>query len=229
MANAMCRKRLQQELVALGRNPVEYIESVPLERNILEWHYAIEGPPDSPYAGGTYHGVLRFPSDYPFKPPAILMFTKNGRFKTHTRLCLSMSDFHPETWNPIWSVSSILSGLLSFMLDSTSTVGSIETSAAQKRLFAARSMEENIKNKEFCSLFPHLVEKYQKEKAATKTSADKVSSRPVSGGSAEPARNKENANDLKGQDGPATSGIPWWMILSALGVAALASLYILVT
>ena len=30
-----------------------------------------------------------------------------------------MSDFHPETWVPAWSVSSILNGVLSFMLEST--------------------------------------------------------------------------------------------------------------
>lgn len=29
------------------------------------------GPPDSPYTGGEYHGVLLFPSEYPFKPPGI--------------------------------------------------------------------------------------------------------------------------------------------------------------
>ena len=36
--------------------------------------------------------------DYPFKPPSLLMVTPNGRFETGQRLCLSMSDFHPETW-----------------------------------------------------------------------------------------------------------------------------------
>lgn len=29
------------------------------------------GPPDSSYVGGEYHGVLMFPSEYPFKPPGI--------------------------------------------------------------------------------------------------------------------------------------------------------------
>ena len=33
------------------------------------------------------------------------------------RLCLSISDFHPDTWNPAWSVSTILTGLLSFMVN----------------------------------------------------------------------------------------------------------------
>lgn len=44
------------------------------------------------------------------------MITPNGRFQTNTRLCLSISDFHPDTWNPAWSVSTILTGLLSFMV-----------------------------------------------------------------------------------------------------------------
>jgi len=48
MATAMCRKRLQIELVNLQKNPVEHITAMPHEKNILEWHYVIEGPKDSP-------------------------------------------------------------------------------------------------------------------------------------------------------------------------------------
>ena len=50
-------------------------------------------------AGGVYHGKLLFPAAYPFKPPSILMLTPNGRFAVNQRLCLSMSDYHPESWN----------------------------------------------------------------------------------------------------------------------------------
>ena len=35
------------------------------------------GPPDSPFAGGEYHGVLLFPSEYPFKPPGIKVRSSN--------------------------------------------------------------------------------------------------------------------------------------------------------
>ena len=31
------------------------------------------------------------------------------------RLCLSMSDYHPESWNPSWSIETLLVGLQSFM------------------------------------------------------------------------------------------------------------------
>lgn len=43
------------------------------------------------------------------------MITPSGRFQVDTRLCLSISDFHPDTWNPSWTVSTILMGLVSFM------------------------------------------------------------------------------------------------------------------
>ena len=79
-------------------------------------HYVIKGPENTPYDGGFYHGKLVFPREFPFQPPSIYMTTPNGRFKVNTKLCLSISDFHPDTWNPAWSVSTILIGLLSFMV-----------------------------------------------------------------------------------------------------------------
>ena len=69
------------------------------------------------------------------------------------------SDYHPDTWNPAWSVSTILTGLLSFMLEKSPTLGSIETSETDKRQYAVRSHEFNLKNKTFCELFPDQAEK----------------------------------------------------------------------
>ena len=65
----------------------------------------------SPYAGGIYHGVLLFPKEYPLRPPGVKLLTKNGRFHINRRLCLSMSDFHPESWNPMWSIGYVLCSL----------------------------------------------------------------------------------------------------------------------
>lgn len=161
MASAMATKRLRKEYLAMQRKPVDYIQAVPLETNILEWHYVITGTKGSPYEGGFYHGKLKFPPEYPMKPPSVMMITPNGRFKTNQRLCLSMSDFHPETWNPMWSVSSILTGLYSFMLENQATLGSISTSDAQKRKYAAASLESNCSNATFRKLFPDLVELHE--------------------------------------------------------------------
>lgn len=67
------------------------------------------------------------------------MHTPSGRFQPSTRLCLSISDFHPKSFNPAWEVSTILIGLLSFMTSEEMTTGSVSASDAERRLFAARS------------------------------------------------------------------------------------------
>lgn len=150
--------RLKQDYMRLKRDPVPYITAEPLPSNILEWHYVIKGPEDSPYHGGYYHGTLLFTKEFPFKPPSIYMVTPNGRFKTNKRLCLSISDFHPDTWNPAWSVATILTGLLSFMLETTPTLGSCESTSYEKRKYARQSLEFNMKNEVFCELFPEVCE-----------------------------------------------------------------------
>jgi len=91
------------------------------------------------------------------------MITPNGRFKTDTRLCLSISDYHPDTWNPAWSVATILTGLLSFMLERSPTLGSIETSDWDKRQFASKSLEFNLQSRVFCELFPEMTRECREE------------------------------------------------------------------
>ncbi|KAI8099112.1 ubiquitin-conjugating enzyme/RWD-like protein [Halteromyces radiatus] len=156
MATKAAFRRLTKEYMELQKNPPPYIVARPVENNILEWHYVIQGPPDTPYQGGEYYGRLTFPSDYPYKPPAIRMSTPSGRFQTDTRLCLTMSDFHPSLWNPSWSVATILNGLLSFMTTDENTTGSIRTTDAEKRIYALRSHRANLKMVKFRDVFPDL-------------------------------------------------------------------------
>ena len=144
-----------------------------LTRNLSLSHAILllhDQAPDTPYEGGYYHGKVIFPSQYPFKPPSIMMSTPSGRFQTNTKLCLSMSDFHPESWNPLWSVGTILTGLLSFMSEDGMTTGSIQTTLEEKKAFARQSLAFNCKNPTFRKLFPDLVEKF--ESKASTSSAD---------------------------------------------------------
>ncbi|CDK25885.1 unnamed protein product [Kuraishia capsulata CBS 1993] len=159
MASKSAHKRLTKEYRAIQANPPPFIVAKASEQNILEWHYVITGPPETPYEGGQYHGTLSFPTEYPFKPPAIRMTTPNGRFQVNTRLCLSMSDYHPDTWNPGWSVSTILTGLLSFMTGDEPTTGAIVTSLATKENLALASRQFNVnQNPRFVKEFPELVQ-----------------------------------------------------------------------
>ena len=102
--------------------------AAPEVNNIFIWHFVIFNLQDEPYKGGYYMGKLIFPQDYPFKPPSIMMTTESGRFSINQRICLSISDYHPETWSPVWPVKSVIIGLVSFFVSEDDTVGSIRTS-----------------------------------------------------------------------------------------------------
>ena len=181
MASPLATKRLTRELKSLQKNPLTSpkITAQPNEANILEWYYVLEGDsdPSSPYHGGIYFGKLVFPKEYPYKPPGVLMLTPNGRFKPNRRLCLSMSDFHPESWNPMWSISTILTGLYSFMVEKTPTTGSIETSIATKRRLARESLDWNVKERMFCNLFPEYVEIWKEREEERKKKEEEALAR----------------------------------------------------
>ena len=179
----LCYARLQKELKEITRNPLPNICAAPSPSNILEWHYVLRGNADTVYAGGVYHGVISFPKEYPYKPPAIFIQTPNGRFKTGCRLCLSISDFHPESWNPLWGISPILLGVQSFFYEDTITHGALKgVSDEEKRSLAEKSLEYNVKNSvTFRKLFPEYVKEYKdREKRCAKASSSPVQTPPIS-------------------------------------------------
>ncbi|KAJ1729242.1 Ubiquitin-conjugating enzyme E2 6 [Coemansia sp. Benny D160-2] len=154
MASKTAAKRLNKEYILIKKSPPEYIVAKPTEKNVLEWHYIFTGPPKTPYEGGQYHGKLVFPKDYPFAPPAIQMITPNGRFEVNKDICTSMSNYHPQTWNPGWSVATILVGLLSMMTGTESTTGGLDNvSDEEKARLAAQSRKFNENNVTFKRVF----------------------------------------------------------------------------
>ena len=148
-------KRLINEYKRILEQPIENIITHPTEDNILEWYYLIKSDKNE-YSGGEYMGKLEFSEEYPMKPPKITMITPSGRFETNTRLCLSISDFHPESWNPSWNVETILIGLYSFMLSeeySEGTIGSIKDTVENRKKYAKESIEFNNKQEIYIDLF----------------------------------------------------------------------------
>ena len=150
MAPALATNRLRKELINLKKDPPPGVLAEPNEADILSWHYCIQGPKDTHYEGGAYVGKIKFPPEYPLKPPSIYMLTPSGRFQCNTKLCMSMSDFHPESWNPMWSVATIIQGIQSFMASEELTTGGMMASDADRRKLASVSMAFNAKT------FPNL-------------------------------------------------------------------------
>lgn len=135
-------KRILQEVKEMQSNPSDDFMSLPLEENIFEWQFAILGPCDSEFEGGIYHGRIQLPADYPFKPPSFMLLTPNGRFETQTKICLSISNHHPEHWQPSWSVRTALVALIAFMpTNPGGALGSLDYPKGERRLLAIKSRE----------------------------------------------------------------------------------------
>lgn len=63
----------------------------------------------------------------------------------------------------MWSVSTILEGLHSFMNEDANAVGSIFDSDEARVVYAAKSLGFNVKDKKFAELFPELVGLYNRD------------------------------------------------------------------
>jgi len=76
-----------------------------------------------------------------------------------------MSDFHPELWNPMWSIRSILTGLISFMNSEDITTGGVEASSAHRIDLAKKSLEHCMEHDPLASeLFKDELESIAKER-----------------------------------------------------------------
>lgn len=133
-------KRILRELKEISESDNPDIAAAALEDNIFEWLFVIRGAWGSEFEGGIYHGRILMPAEYPFKPPAFVMMTPSGRFETKTKICLSISSYHPESWQPSWSVQSALVALIAFMqTPGNGAIGSMDSSVEDRKEMATES------------------------------------------------------------------------------------------
>ncbi|GAB7339495.1 hypothetical protein MBLNU457_6116t1 [Dothideomycetes sp. NU457] len=134
-------KRILKEASELQTQPSADFTASPLETNLFEWHFTLRGPPTpSPFAGGLYHGRIVLPPSYPLRPPSFRFLTPSGRFEPNREICLSISGFHEETWQPAWGIRTALVAIRSFMdSDAGGQVGGMSTGEEVRRRLARES------------------------------------------------------------------------------------------
>jgi len=132
-------KRLMREAKELSEATSDYYAQ-PLSDNLFEWHFTVRGPSDTEFDGGVYHGRIILPPEYPMKPPNIIILTPNGRFETGKKICLSISGYHPETWQPSWSIRTALLAIIGFMpTPGQGTIGSLDYPPEERKKLAKKS------------------------------------------------------------------------------------------
>jgi len=121
----MAKKDYDTQVKKFGKINDNFI-CLPDPEDCYVWYYVVFGLEMEGFKGGYYLGKITCPADYPAKAPNIRMITENGRLHTTDSICMSISDMHPESWNPAWKVNQIVCGLLSMWLgDTEGTYGTV--------------------------------------------------------------------------------------------------------
>jgi ubiquitin-conjugating enzyme E2 J2 len=149
----ICQKRLEKEYLKIKECPIPNIIVKPALDDIKTWYFLIHSLEDCDYADGVYMGIVKVPNNYPSRAPTFEMVTPSGRFQTYTKLCTTFSHYHPEQWSPNWKISTTLIGLVSFMLENGTGVGSITGTNAERKNFAKDSVKFNYTNSDFKRVF----------------------------------------------------------------------------
>ena len=96
--------------------PLCFAQPKDQDMNIRHWTGYIDGPEQTPYAGGRFHLTIDFPSNYPFKSPEIRFTTPiyHPNISTKGEICL---DILHSQWSPALNVRAILVSLCSLLTD----------------------------------------------------------------------------------------------------------------
>ena len=65
------QKRLSKEMNDMKNDPIPGVTIDLVNDQITNWNVHIEGPADSPYAGGKFTVNVDFSDNYPFKCPKL--------------------------------------------------------------------------------------------------------------------------------------------------------------
>ena len=115
----MTLRRIVKELEDIKSDPPSNCSAGPINDNdMYHWTATIIGPSDSPYSGGIFNLSIRFPSEYPFKPPKIKFTTKiiHPNINSNGNICLDVLNAG-QAWSPALTIVKILLSISSLLTD----------------------------------------------------------------------------------------------------------------
>ena len=114
MAQAL--KRLQKELLELNKIESEDFGGGPIDdSDMFNWQAFITGPEESPYEGGYFNLEIRFPREFPFRPPKAYFQTKiyypNFNYNNSGQICCCALGILNDEWAPDITIVQILKSI----------------------------------------------------------------------------------------------------------------------
>ena len=123
------------------KDPSDDFVANPVKDDMFCWHFTIRGPTETEFEGGLYHGIIKLPMSYPSRPPNIMFLTPNGRFEINMDICLSMTKYHKEEWQPAWTIRSMLEAIIAFfpVREDHDAIGALNSNVESRKFYAKQS------------------------------------------------------------------------------------------
>lgn len=106
-------ERLQRQLS--DQTHPSLIQGVKLPDGTIDrWHVFILGPPETPYSGGRWTLDVRFPTEYPFKPPNVRVVERifHPNISQKGTICL---DILQKEWTPAMTIDKLALSIVSLL------------------------------------------------------------------------------------------------------------------
>ncbi|CAF4026345.1 unnamed protein product [Adineta steineri] len=109
---------LTKQLKEMEKDPPPLCQAQPLDssKDMFNWTATIHGPQGTPFQDGIFHLAIRFPTDFPFKPPRIRFTTRvyHPNISSQGDICL---DILQDKWSPALTIRTVLLSICSLLTD----------------------------------------------------------------------------------------------------------------
>ena len=113
----MALRFITKYLKDIGADPCDNIMSAgPVSDDLFNWHASIMGPSDTPYEGGVFWLDLKFPQEFPFRPPKVRFKTKVYHCNINDKGGISL-DLLMDNWSPALTAEKLLLSICSLLAD----------------------------------------------------------------------------------------------------------------
>jgi len=108
-------RRIAKELADIRADSYSHIRAEPVADSITNLKGSFEGPPGTPYEGGTYEVTITIPNEYPFKPPVMKFATKIWHPNVSSQTGAICLDTLSTGWSPVLTIKSAMISLQSLL------------------------------------------------------------------------------------------------------------------